>query len=140
METASHSESMGASDAARVETWYVTLKAQLKDPINIITSETVAAHTWNIVGGVDHGNTWGWYAPTGWASLTRTVINTPLVTNTRGTFQNVAFCNPFLSTDVNHSITEVEGGPGPSYNWIFSIEKSGDCADLLSRHYVLIVN
>lgn len=128
----------GASSTARLANWFGRMNARVQDPIGIHVSSTTAEHTWNSGGLVAHNNVWGWYTPTGWSRTSSSVINTPTVTNTRGTFQNVAFCNPFAATNTNHSRTEFRGYTSGLWDWGYTMAKSGDCAELLSYHYSVI--
>ncbi|MCB1280477.1 MAG: hypothetical protein KDB18_03035 [Salinibacterium sp.] len=127
-----------ASAQAALSNWYGMMNARVQDPIGIHVSETEAEHTWNSGGVVSHHNRWGWYSPTGWSRTSSSTLNTSIATNTRGTFQNIIFCNPFAATYTNHSRTEFRGYTSGLWDWCYTMSKSGDCAELLSYHYSVI--
>jgi hypothetical protein len=69
--------------------------------------------------------------------LTSGTGNTATTTNTFGTFRNYAFCDPTASTNTNHSLTRFRGYTGGTWDWNYSVSKSGDCDWLLHYDYYL---
>lgn len=121
--------------AAPQATWYGSINARVQDLVGIHVSSTTAQHSWNSGGAVVHGNRWGWYSPSGWWRTSASTLNTVTATNTLGTFQNAAFCNPWASTYTNHYRTEFRGYPSGLWDWGYALDRSGDCSGLLSYHY-----
>ncbi|WP_448062007.1 hypothetical protein [Cellulomonas hominis] len=128
----------GTGAVGVLATWSGSLNARVQDPVGIHVSRTEAARTWNSSGGATNTNGWGWYTPSGWTRLTYSTANTSTATNTKGTFMNLIFCNPFGETHTNHSRTEFRGYTSGAWDWGYDMTKSGDCSALLSYHYTAV--
>ncbi|MDM4764397.1 hypothetical protein QT381_15460 [Galbitalea sp. SE-J8] len=125
--------------SGRATTWFASLNARVQDPVGIHVSSTTTERTWSSTGTWNNVHRWGWYTPTGWSRLSNSQVDTSTVGDTLGTFRNVAFCNPFAATDTNHSRTRLQtSSASGGVTWGYTMNKSGDCSELLSYHYSLI--
>lgn len=133
----STSSSGSMAVAALVTSWSQKLSTWVGDPVGIHVSETKIQRSWNSAGGWNNVHNWGWYSPTGWSKTAQSQIDSLTLGDTRGTFVNWAFCNPFASTTDTHYETRLTTSVFGDWSWSYSMVKSGDCSDLLSYHYVL---
>lgn len=132
--------STASSDlAATRSSWYARINARVQDPIGISVSSTTTERTWDSRGFWSNDHKWGWYSPTGWVRTSQSQVDNYSVADTRATFQNWAFCNPWAATDTNHSRTRLVTNTSGGVNWSYKMHKSGDCSSLLSYHYSLVM-
>ncbi len=137
--TAQISSAMSSEPPAQTTAgWYISLSARVQDPIGIAVSSTKTDRTWSSSGAWSNNHTWGWYKPTGWARKSHSVVDSATIGDTRGTFQNMDFCNPWAATDTDHSRTRVSTSTSGTWTWSYTMRKSGDCSFLLSYHYSLV--
>lgn len=118
-------------------TWSQKLSAWVGDPVGIHVSETNITRTWSSSGTWNNNHNWGWYSPTGWSRTAYSQVDSSTVGDTIGTFVNWAFCNPFASTTDQHYKTRLTTNTSGGWSWSYSMNKSGDCSELLSYHYAL---
>lgn len=135
LETTSTQRTGGS--ALLATSWTKKLTIWVADLVGIHVSETSTKRTWNSSGGYSGIHTRGTYTPTGWTITKYTPIDTSTYSDTIAQFQNVAFCNPVAATYSNHNKTRIVTNTGGGSTWSYSMYKWGDCAELLSYHYVV---
>lgn len=134
VETASHSADAGFAPMA---SWWQKLSTWYGDPVGIHVSETKIARSWDSGGGWHNTYEWGWYTPSGWARTSSGTSGTATIGETRGNFQNWAFCNPLAATNTYHIWTRLTTSPSGSWSRSYALDKGGDCSGLLSFHYAM---
>jgi len=137
VEYAQAQESSSGDDVAPQASWTQKLSAWVGDPVGIHVTETNITRTWQSTGAWHNDYHWGWYSPTGWSRTAHSTVGTATVGDTIGSFKNTAFCNPFAATYSEHYKTRLTTSTSGSWNWSYSMNKSGDCSSLLSYHYAL---
>lgn len=142
----------GSIEAKSAVTYKKTLKAMIKDPINLQTTATETTLTWAATStqvtsfSSTHMTYWlsgtGWSrtASSGWSSRINT---TAAYSDTTATFYNPVFCTLIsppgslcTTTYATHSKTRVEGRSGGGWAWSYAMLKSGGCNGMLHYDYV----